>query len=278
MHAGGYHTAQFPVLSANTLDTATGQTWEKVKPYIIKTFQTSQGDLKIGILGLTTPAGPSLESPPSYQGLQWADIVTDGSRWVDVLKNMEKVDAIIAVIHSGLGSEDPATEPIPYENEVLAFANANPEVTAILSGHTETEFAERIGTHQIWTVQPRAHGENLEEILLDFSKDASGQWEVRNVSGRSLDAALTADPQNPGSACVAEDPEIVALVEPYHQALHYLQTKVGTASAAFSAARPHHHGYCFNRPDSAGPTALQPGRPVGGNPLQFRSPVFRPGM
>ncbi|MDA8442273.1 MAG: hypothetical protein M0Z55_07840 [Peptococcaceae bacterium] len=89
--------ANIAVLSANTLDTSaavkdplTGDqpVWSKVKPYTLKTLKDPDGnDFTVAILGLTTPAIPNWESPQNYADLQFADIVTQGTKWVQYLKN-----------------------------------------------------------------------------------------------------------------------------------------------------------------------------------------------
>ncbi len=231
--------ANIQVLSANTLDknaadkdpvTGDQPTWSKVKPYTIKTFKDPDGnDFKVGILGLTTPAIPNWESPQNYNGLQFGDVVNEGTKWVKYLKNDPngpKVNAIVAVIHSGLGDTDPANDSTPFENEVLAFANANPEVNAIMTGHTHSAIAATQGTNNIFVLQPKNAGANLEEAAMNFTKDANGNWTMSSVTGSSLNA----------STSVLEDPGLVTAITPYHQAaLKYLQTPIGTAGDSFLA-------------------------------------------
>ncbi len=221
--------ANIPYLSANTIDTTTNQTWSKVKPYTIKTFKDPDGnDFKVGILGLTTPAIPNWESPQNYAGLKFSDIVTEGSKWVQYLKSNEKVNAIVAVIHSGEGTADPSTESTPNENEVLAFANANPDVSAIVCGHTHVVLNKQEGLNKIWTVEPKNGAANLEEVLLNFTKNANGSW--------VLDNNATSAASLPVTSTMPEDPNLVNLLKPYHDAaLQYMNTKVGTAAGEFSA-------------------------------------------
>lgn len=227
-----------PYLSANTLDvkattkdpvTGDQPVWSKVKPYTVKTFKDPEGqDFKVGILGLTTPAIPNWDAADKWDGLKFADIVTEGTKWVKYLKTTEKVNAIVAVIHSGLGDDNPADDSTPNENEVLAFANANPEVNMILAGHTHSVINAQTGTNKIWTVEPKNGAANLEEVVMNFVKDASGNW--------TMDPNTTTAASLSASTSVAEDTGLVALAKPYHDAaLNYLQTKIGTSSAEFSA-------------------------------------------
>lgn len=217
-------------LSANTQDTNTNTTWNKVKPYTIKTFKDPDGkDFKVAILGLTTPAIPNWESAQNYAGLKFADIVTDGTKWVQYIKDHETVNATIAVIHSGEGVSDPSTESTPNENEILAFATANPSVNAILGGHTHSTVAKKFGN--TFFVEPKNAGVNLEEVVMNFTKDANNNWVMDSASNPLSNASsLVADTK------VAEDPSLVALVKPYHDAaLQYMNTKIGTSMGEFTA-------------------------------------------
>ncbi|MDR3599985.1 MAG: 5'-nucleotidase C-terminal domain-containing protein [Desulfosporosinus sp.] len=230
-----------PYLSANTLestaatpDPVTGDnpTWSDIKPYTIKNFTAPDGStIKVGILGLTTPDIPYWENSAHYAGLKWGDIVTEGTKWVHYLKddpNGPQVNAVIAAIHSGEGVADPSTENPPNENEVLAFANANPEVDTILCGHTHVTLNQQEGNNKIWMVEPKNAATNLEEVVMNFNKNAAGKWTVdpTTETGTSLSA----------STSVSEDQGLVNLIQPYHQAtLQYLKTPVGTTTAGFNA-------------------------------------------
>ena len=242
------------VLSANTLDVTKAvysvadavydaplgdtsgnlyQTWDQVKPYFIKSFPDSNTGktVRVAILGLTVPTIPTWENPANYNGLGFADIVTDGTKWVKYLKNTEKVDAIVASIHSGLGVADPSTEQTPYENEVLAFANANPEVSAIIAGHTHTNLNGNYGTNNTLVIESKNAAANLMEINLQFTADSGGNYvEPTATAGTAIGQNIAAP------TTVAEDPSLVALAQPYNTAtLAYLQTKIGTSSGEFVA-------------------------------------------
>src|SRR5438067_10464360 len=88
--------AQFPWLSANTYDKGTART--HYKPYIVKEVS----GVRIGILGLTTPGIPNWENVPNYAGLELHETVSEGKKWVAVLRNTEKVDLVVIAMHMGL--------------------------------------------------------------------------------------------------------------------------------------------------------------------------------
>ncbi len=100
------------VLSAN-IYRQSGKNY--VKPYIIKDVETSEGNVKVGILGLTIKeVGKGLENVNlqeqfQYKGKLYAnDLVEDAKKWVKVMKK-KKPDIIVAVVHSG---EEPKIQNI----------------------------------------------------------------------------------------------------------------------------------------------------------------------
>lgn len=112
--------------------------------------------------------------------------------------------------------------------QVLAFANANPDVNMILAGHTHATINAQEGNNKIWTVEPKNAAANLEEVVMKFVKDGSGNW--------SMDPGATTATSLNATTSVAEDPGLVAVAKPYHDAaLAYLQTNIGTATDEFSA-------------------------------------------
>jgi 2',3'-cyclic-nucleotide 2'-phosphodiesterase (5'-nucleotidase family) len=89
-------TAQFPVLSANLLD-STGQPVDFVKPYII----LEVNGLRVAIIGLTTHATRSMSSPSHLQGLQFGDEVQAATKAIAQAR-AEGAEFVIALSHLGL--------------------------------------------------------------------------------------------------------------------------------------------------------------------------------
>src|SRR5881392_70505 len=113
--------AKFPWLSANTYDQGTDKT--HYPPYIIKEVQ----GVRVGILGLTTPGIPNWENSPNYAGLKFSsDSVGEAKRWVNVLRQQEKVEVVVIAMHMGI-EEDlrtgiPSPSQVPNENAAIAIA------------------------------------------------------------------------------------------------------------------------------------------------------------
>lgn len=165
--------ADFPVISANIYK-ADGTNF--VKPYIVKEVN----GIKIGILGFTT-TGVKTWDKNNVTDLQFKDIVEEGKKWVKVLKETEKVDAIIVSAHSGIEKKG----DLLNEDQVKALANACPEITAILSGHAHADVAGQT-ENGVLIVQPKKWGQKVSEIDLTFEK-ADGKWAVAKKESKNID-------------------------------------------------------------------------------------------
>ncbi len=165
--------AKFPVISANIYK-ADGTNF--VKPYIVKEVN----GIKIGILGFTT-TGVTTWDKNNVKDLQFKDIVEEGKKWVKVLKDTEKVDAIVVSAHSGIEKKD----DVLHEDQVKALANACPEITAILSGHAHADVAGQT-ENGVLIVQPKKWGQKVSEIDLSFEK-VGGKWTVAKKESKNID-------------------------------------------------------------------------------------------
>lgn len=113
---------KIPVLSANIYDES-GENY--VKPYIIHNVETREGNIKVGVLGLTTTdkdeedlSNSSLSKdsktskiPEETGKLYTNNLVKDASEWVKVMQK-ESPDVIVAVVHSDNNStlKNPSSE------------------------------------------------------------------------------------------------------------------------------------------------------------------------
>lgn len=129
--------AKFPWLSANTYKKGTDEPY--FTPYIIKEVN----GVRVGTLGLTTPAIPNWENAENYAGMEFREPVSEAKKWVVVLREKEHVDVVIIAMHMGI-REDLLTGEVrpgeqPHENEAIAVAEQVPGVDVILMGHTHRE-------------------------------------------------------------------------------------------------------------------------------------------
>jgi len=218
------HEANFPWISANTYKVGTDE--PAYTPYIIKEI----AGVRIGILGLTTPAIPHWENPENYAGLEFRETVSEARKWVALLRDREHVDGVVVAMHMGL-EEDPiegrrSIGAIENENTALAIAREVPGVDFIALAHTHRDFPALV-VNGVLLAQAGRWGDHLVKADLFFAKNSAGRWEIASKASSSI----------PVRADVAADPEVLALTESYHQETQaWLNRQIGTCERAIDGA------------------------------------------
>jgi 2',3'-cyclic-nucleotide 2'-phosphodiesterase/3'-nucleotidase len=201
--------ARFPWLAANIQAAAAEK---PLAPYLLK----SVGGVRVGIVGVTTPAVPMWEKPENYQGFRFSggpDAVARAIRGMNA-------DLVIVAAHSGLG-EDPGTRAPgrpqnSRENFVYDLAKNVRGIDAIVFGHSHQETSARyIG--DVLLAQPKNWGASIARLDFVMQRERGGAWRAVQKSA----TLLRPDERTPA------DPEIVHLAQPYHEiAERYLNTPV----------------------------------------------------
>ncbi|MDO5062732.1 MAG: 5'-nucleotidase C-terminal domain-containing protein [Peptostreptococcaceae bacterium] len=111
----------FPMLSNNVMKDGK----LVFKPYIVKEVK----GLKVGIFGISTPETAFKTHPENVVGYEFSDMVKASKDSVDKLRNVEKVDIVIALAHLGLYEGD-------YTSDIIA--KNVPGIDLIIDGHSHT--------------------------------------------------------------------------------------------------------------------------------------------
>lgn len=152
-----------PVLGANVINASTNEPY--MKPYQI--FEKE--GVKIAILGMTTPAIPNWYGEEAWSGMRFEDIATSARKWVKILKEEEKADAIIGLFHSGL--EGGISNADCKENAVREVAEQVPGFDAILYGHDHKITAggmECSDGNSVMIINPGINARVVGDIELSF--------------------------------------------------------------------------------------------------------------
>ena len=122
---------KFPWLSANIIDIRTNQPY--FKPYTI----LIRNGVKIAILGLTTPAIPNWLPPKIWQNMKFEDMIMSSKKYMEILKNKEKVDIVIGLFHSGVNYKynNQNEDTFKNENASILVAKNVPGFNVIFTGH-----------------------------------------------------------------------------------------------------------------------------------------------
>ncbi|MFN2577939.1 MAG: bifunctional UDP-sugar hydrolase/5'-nucleotidase [Pyrinomonadaceae bacterium] len=194
--------AKFPWLSANTYDTATGTT--HYQPYIVKEVQ----GVRVGVLGLTTPAIPNWENRPNYEGLEFHETVSEAKKWVPVLRDKEKADVVVIAMHMGIeedlrtGQLNPSN--VSNENAAVAIARQVPGVDVILMGHTHREVAD-LFVNGVLLTQANRWASHVARVDLYLEKGGANHWHTVAETSRTI----------PVTEKTEIDSEMAKLGEPY---------------------------------------------------------------
>ena len=214
--------SSFPWLSANARRARDGT--PAFPEYVVRTI----GGVRIGLLGLTTPAIPGWEPEGNRPGLVWEDPVVTAGRLVPVLRGRERCDYVVLLIHSGLEVEPETgiSDGTDFENRVAALAREVRGIDLILMGHTHRRIPLR-KISGVPVIQPGRWGEALARVDVAFSK-RGGRWKAEEPKGELL----------PSDASIPPDAAVAAVAAPFERAARrWLDETVADADEPFSAEK-----------------------------------------
>jgi 2',3'-cyclic-nucleotide 2'-phosphodiesterase (5'-nucleotidase family) len=178
------------------------------------------GGVSVAVIGLTNPEAPSLVFPGNFGTIEVTDPVSAANRRRAAARRAG-AKVFVALIHAGVTGLDPATGAAV--GPLIDFANSVGGFDVIVGDHTDFEYA---GIHNnALVVENRSRGRTYARVNLTV--------DPRNgrVSDRSA-AFIT-----PVSSAVTPDPAIVALLQPYRDAVApILSAVLGTSTAVVPRA------------------------------------------
>ncbi|WP_270941176.1 metallophosphoesterase [Romboutsia lituseburensis] len=182
------------VLSANTYN-KDGSNY--VKPYIIKKVKTPEGEVNLGILGLTIKEvgekwhwdengnkvdakSLELKDQPGFEDLYMDDLVEDAKTYVKEMKK-DGADVIVAVAHTG---EKPK-KPRHPGNRIQDLATQVDGIDAIVAGHNHEQIKQHDYTNKsgekVIVTEPGNNGDCISKINFKLEKDKDN-WKVVDKS------------------------------------------------------------------------------------------------
>jgi 2',3'-cyclic-nucleotide 2'-phosphodiesterase / 3'-nucleotidase len=218
--------AGFPWLAANVVRASDGT--PAFGTSVVKTY----GAVRVGIVGVTTPAIGALEDAANIGGLRFTSPVDAANAEIARLRAAKAVDVVVLLAHTGL-EKDPVTGversgDAPGENWGLRLAQEVKGADVLVLGHTHAVVASTpVGG--VLVTQAGTRGENLGRVDITLQRaDPKGAWTVADKRARVIAIADS----------MPEDSALAAFAKPYHEATRVaLDQAIGEAAADIDA--PH---------------------------------------
>lgn len=170
-----------PVLGANIINTRTGE--PAFAPYKI----ISRDDVRIAVLGMITPSIPAWLPESLWKGLRFDDMEATARKWIPIIEERERPDAIIGLFHSGQAGNILAGQK---ENASLDVAKNVPGFDVVMMGHDhrrENKWALNCNGDSVLIINPANNAVAVADVVLTFDVDKNGNVVGKKTDGRLLD-------------------------------------------------------------------------------------------
>lgn len=179
---------KFPVLGANAISEDTGE------PYFVPYKVFERSGLRVAVLGLVTPAIPQWLPKHLWKGITFEDIIPSAEKWVNKIKQEEKPDLLVAMIHSGYQN----TNEDYLENAGNELAHKVEGIDLILMGHDHrqtNEWVKRSPEDSVLVINPANHLDFASDIKVSIRKKGDKILE-RKIDAKFADVnAYDPDPE-----------------------------------------------------------------------------------
>lgn len=142
------------------------------KPYAIKQF----GDLKVGVLGLTTQSVDAWENKASVKNLNFISALDAAKKYVPQMR--KEADIVVVLYHGGFERDLKTGHPndkIDGENEAYEILKEVPGIDVMATGHQHRVLAGKL--FGVPYVQPGHRGNYVGRIQLNIEKE-NGKYKV----------------------------------------------------------------------------------------------------
>ena len=209
--------AQFPMLSANIYDKASGKHY--FEPY--KVFKLENG-LKVAVLGLTTEDTAQLVDPDNVKTLEFRDPTSEAARLGKQIRDNKEANLVFAITHMGHYADGQHGSNAPGDVEMARNLPAG-TLDGIIGGHSQNPVCMEPGTtnkyanfkpgddclpdqqNGTWIMQAHEWGKYVGRAQFDYQngKLTLTSYELipvnlikRNAKGEAVDAngVVTKDP------------------------------------------------------------------------------------
>lgn len=202
----------FPFLASNIVYKADGKPVKYAKLYDVVTYKLSNGkEVKVGFIGIATPETATKTLLENVSDVNFTDPVEAGNKWATYLRDVEKVDAVVALTHLG-SFQDKESKAIT--GEAADFANKAKGIDLIFSAHTHQIVDGKVNGIQI--LQASSSGRGMAQGILSFDKESG---KLTSVDGEYNNLTAKKDEITP-------DLEVAKIVSDYEAKLSPILNEV----------------------------------------------------
>ena len=158
-----------PVLATNMTFSDTDPGDDALAALVKRKVIKDVGSIKVGIFGLLGKDAASVS--PLAKPLTFADAAVASAAAVTELRQMDKVDVVIALSHSGIDPAGNGEDRMLAENPTVRAAGG---IDIIISGHTHDTLMMPVKTGNTWIVQAGSYGRYLGKLQMTATKSATG--------------------------------------------------------------------------------------------------------
>lgn len=151
----------FKFLASNVYDRRTGKPVEWAEPYAVEEID----GIKVGFVGIATPETAVKTKPENVKNYEFKDPSEAAQVWIDHLRNVEKVDVVIALTHIGSIQDQNGV----IIGEAADLANNVKGLDGIISSHTHQKVSGKVNNVPI--VQAMHNGRALGKLSIKVDKD-----------------------------------------------------------------------------------------------------------
>ena len=204
--------SKFPWVCCNIVNKETGELWAPLKRYLIKEID----GVKIGFTGVTTVGTEHMSFPENIKNVHFLPEIPALQKTVDYLRDIEKVDIVIALVHTGLpynvreGYQ--ALKQTTYDQVMkrgyansMEIAHFVKGIDILLSGHIHLGYREPWEdpvTHTI-CLQNYGNGGNLGWLKVEIDRRSRSILDYHSVADGNDLLLLQEDEFWPDSAIAA---------------------------------------------------------------------------
>jgi 5'-nucleotidase len=187
----GYPGADFPWLAANVVSTSTGKT---VLP---GTTVRTVGGIRVGYIGMTLEATPTLVAQGGIRGIEFRDEVETANQAVRELRR-RGVQTIIVLLHEGGLQSGTYQQCVGISGPVVNIAkNLHPEIDLVVTGHTHQPYICNIpdpAGRQRMVTSASSFGRVVTETMLTISTRTGEVKRNRTTATNHLVTRTNPDP------------------------------------------------------------------------------------